>query len=224
MIASFDKLPFAMYQRIMDMVGKITDNDEATITLISILSGESEEYLLDLPLDEFAHYAKAAGFILERPTLPKVKTKYKIGKYTLIPTITTDKMTAGQYMDFQTYAKQGADTHSIELISCLLIPEGCKYNNGYDMADLHRTLKAELMTLDGMALISFFTARCAKSMRDTLISLVRQPLPTPMPREQRRTMRRVRRRLVRSLRGGDGFQFLMPWRRLTDALGKRLAR
>lgn len=215
MITGYDKMPFAMYQRLMAITEQYENESERNLAIIAELSGESEEYLLDLPLDEFNRYVKGASFLLHAPKLPKIRSEYKVGKFTLVPTIKTSQMTAGQYIDFQTYAKEG-DSRIIEMLSCLLVPKGHKYNNGYDVEEVQRACKDHLSTLEIVALISFFSACSVKSIAHSLSCLGLR-----MPRAERRTMRESKKKVMRFLTNGDGLQSLMQFLKLPEHLGSK---
>lgn len=167
-ILDYKELPIGKYQEIDKIVNDTsTDELEKQVAVISVLCDKTEEELLRLPLPEYTTHAACTEF-LRNPLgeVPAVKKEYKVGDFTLLPCKDYTKLTAGQYIDFQSFTKAGVDYCG--LLSVLLVPKGCRYGEGYDVADVRQAVADNLMMPDGMALIAFFLKQYANLIKASL--------------------------------------------------------
>ena len=180
------------------------DDLDKQVKILAILYGVTEDDILNLPLPSYKEMAAASAF-LEVPCekVPRVASKYTLGDLVLVPSADPSKLTTGQYIDFQTFAQKGEET-LVEQLSCFLIPQGCKYGTGYDVADVHRAIRDHLSVADVLALAAFFLTSWFKSIEATRIFSERQ-----RRRLERKIMKGEKTRVVRSPKGGDGSQTSM---------------
>lgn len=218
MITDYDSLAYADFLRLVQACDKAHDDTERTTAVLAILTGRTEDELLSLPLPEYMRLTQMASFTTTVPVRKPVLTEYHIGGMTLCPVLKVENMTAGQYIDFQTFIKD--ETKDIELLSCLLVPKGRRYCDGYDVADVHEALRTGLMTRDGLALKSFFAALSVASIPSMLSC---SAAGKKLTGRQRRTMRKARRTLRRSLASGDGWLSRMLSARLAVSAGRPLS-
>jgi hypothetical protein len=171
---------------------------------LAILSGLTEAEVLALPLPEYRRLAVAAAF-LDRPApeLPRAPKEVRIGDLVLVPTASAEKMTAAQYIDFQTFAED-RDHKAVEMLSCFLIPRGCDYNEGYDVLDVHRAIREELSVAEVLALLAFFFKSWAQSIRATLTYSMRAAKRIKDPAMRKEKMKEIRR-LLDLQTAGDGW-------------------
>lgn len=218
MITSYDELPYVDYIRMAKACEAAQDDVERTTAVLSVLTGRTADELLSLSLPEYIRLTQMASFTAVEPVRKAVQGEYTIGGMTLCPVMKAEHMTAGQYIDFQTFIKD--EDRDIELLSCLLVPKGHRYCEGYDVADVQAALRSHLMMRDGIALKHFFLAL-------SVASIPCMPSYSAQGRRltgtERRRVRKARRTLIRSMRSGDGWLSRMLWRRLTDALGRPLS-
>lgn len=167
MITTYEALSIGQYQEIDRITRAGLDELETQVAVLSILTGKSEAQLLRLPLAEYTETAGKAAF-LRKPleTVPAVRKEYRVGEFTLRPCQDYRKLTAGQYIDFQTFTRGELDFCG--LLSVLLVPAGCKYGEGYDTAEVRNAIAGSLPMPDGMALIAFFLRRFAVLMQVSL--------------------------------------------------------
>lgn len=177
------------------------------VKIISILTGADEGTILNLPIMEYKELAARSAFLEgELPDGGRILESYRCGDYNLIPTKDIRKVTTAQYIDFQTFHQAGIDEHLVEIISCLLVPKGKKYNDGYDIIDVQNAIRESLSTYEAVSLYAFFLASCSKSMRDMLISSLKA-LRKLKDRNKRMTMEKeIRKQLTILDSGGDGLQ------------------
>lgn len=217
MIQDYESMKYATFLDITKVCENATDDTDRTVRVLSLLTGKTVDELLNLEIGEYQRLAQSAQFLGNKPTNVPVRSEYKLGKLTLVPTLMVKKMTAGQYIDFQGFLKE--DGHDFELLSCLLVPKGHKYLDGYEIEDVQAALKAHLLTRDAIALRSFFVASLVASIPAIVTSS--EELRKKLTREQRRKMRKAAK-MIGSLKSGAGSLSLMQYQRLIAALGKPL--
>ena len=206
MIDTYDKLTLAVWERLAALEKRPFEDDIARqVAILAILCDKSERDILNLPLPEYSALIPKADFLFSEPTPSNIATRglrrLKLEDTVLIPTTDFRKMTTAQYVDFQTMLQGDASIQA--MLSCFLIPEGCTYCEGYDMADIHALLARSLTVRDALSLKAFFLRRLTASMRAILTSC-RWAIATA-PKKVRRAMRaKMEEAGMASSRSGDG--------------------
>lgn len=185
--------------------------EEKSLAITAVLCGKDVDELLNLPYTEVAELTTKAGFILEKPKLPKVRKEYRVGGYTLVPTRKAHELTTAQFIHFEEYAKKyRAD--GLEwlphLLSTHLVPKGKTYNTDYDVTEVIEAIGDDMCYLDAQALLAFFLKQQKRSLRNSLISLV-AAIFMIRPKSKRQRVAKWTRikelwRVIRSLKGGVG--------------------
>lgn len=168
MIDSYDKLTISKYRQLMNLE-KGEDDTAYGINILSVLSDYTEDELLEMPMDEFEKLMSKTSFLYKE--VEKLDWKH-LGKTITINgkkyNIIKDarKMTAGQYIDYKTYMKQVDKFLEIipYLLTVFVIPEGCKYNDGYDVEDLAKELDNNLDIRTAICISDFFQHQSTLSM------------------------------------------------------------
>ena len=169
MITNYNNLPLKKWYQIKDVLEGDYDIDQQ-IKVLSIITDIPEDDLFNMKLDRYEKQLEALTFLTE-PVKPKSSIPNKIlinGKrYRIMKNV--DKMTAGQYIDIQTYYKENLGYEYI--LSTLVIPEDCKrYCEGYEIDDVIK----DIMEIDIQTAIDvcfFFRKKLLNSIRTTLIYL-----------------------------------------------------
>lgn len=109
---------------------KIENDEEKLIQIVQLFFGED---VIDLPLNEFMLKTKELDF-LDTPipsNVPPKKVAINGKKYYLDCLL--GNITTAQYVDYTNHSK----TNDInKMLSVFFIPEGHKYNDGYDMEEV----------------------------------------------------------------------------------------
>lgn len=151
MVDNWEELTIGQFIQIQQIIEANIPETYKTVNLISVLCGESIDYLEELPLTAFSRLNNKTNFILN--TIPTVKHKdfYVLNgkKYVLEADISA--ISTAQYIDYQTYLKE---SNPIDLMSLWLIPEGHKYNDGYNIAKVK--LDIESMRFIDVQAVAFF--------------------------------------------------------------------
>lgn len=142
------------------------------VQVLSILTNSSESDILNLPIGEYKALVAASSF-LEKP-IEDIHTRlaksYIVGGFELIPTTDYRKVTAAQYIDYQTFSKAGVDQYPCEIVSCFLVPKGKHYADGYDVAEVQKAIREEMSVAEVMELLAFFFVWLLASTNNILIS------------------------------------------------------
>ena len=156
MIDNYDKLPLGKWYMVMDI---LTGDDEPInkhIDLICVLGDYDREYVENLPISKFKALSDKIEFLkkpIDKTGLPK--DTYKLGGRKLELHTKVDKMTVAQYADYQAFIKEG-DKYLAELVCVFLIPQGCNYNDGYDLTEIHQLVRDELSIQEVKNISAFF--------------------------------------------------------------------
>lgn len=176
MITSYKQLPVGLYLDIC-AVSQDESLDELAkqVRILALLSGMTEEQVLNMPLADYQKAVVASSFLhREYEPTGRVASSYKVGGYDLRPFQDWTKMTAAQFIDYQTYSGKGTESHIVEIVSVVLVPAGKKYGDGYDVADVQRAVRDNLCVSDVLDIIAFFFSQYAAFLMDSLTSLKRQ--------------------------------------------------
>lgn len=203
MIDNYRSLPIGKYLEILEL-SKDESVDALTqqVKTISILTGKTEDEVLALPIMEYKSLAAKTKF-LERDYDGKLQVakSYGLAGMQLLPVKDFTKITTAQYVDFQTFSKEG-DKYVVECLSTLLVPKGKKYNDGYEITDVHRAIRENLSVADVMSLYAFFLTKYVKSIKDFQTFSVKEIQKIQNKSLQQRMMSRMQE--IHSKINGDG--------------------
>ena len=170
MIDNYNLLSVGKYLQIQDIAKEeeLSDIDKQ-VAIIAVLADLSEDAVLDLPIMEYKALAEKSKFLEKPMNVPKnIASTYTLEGWELVPTTDIRKMTTAQYIDFQTFSKEG-EKKLIEVLSCFLIPKGKKYNEDYDILEVQKALRNYLTIPNCLALSAFFLAKFNRSIKGMLI-------------------------------------------------------
>ena len=203
-IKDYDTLPLGQHLAICEICERGAMSDEERQTAINaILAGLTEEEMLALPIMEYREVSAASRF-LEEPVVPRrgIAKVYNLGPFALVAATDITKITAAQYIDFQTFAREGRQRLP-EILSCLLVPKGKEYNEGYDVLQVHDAIRNHLSIRDAVTLSAFFLQRFETLIKATLI--YSKLKATMMPKAMRKKTKEEADRLLHLLQtAGDG--------------------
>ena len=187
-IDNYKSLPLGKYLDICQVCkDESLEEIERQVKILSILSDMSEEEILHLPIPKYKEMVVASRFLEDVDNnRHKAARLYIVGDWKLLPTMDYRKMETAQYVDFQTFAPM-VETHMAELLSCLLVPVGCRYNEGYDILEVQQALKDNLSVTDALSLSAFFLTKFKNLIRD-LLNSCRQEVRTIKDKSRRSQM------------------------------------
>lgn len=197
MIDSYRKLSIAKYDEAKKIMEKDIDDIDKQVELIACLADMDIDKVYNLPLTKYEELVEKASFLLE---LPKPKNnfpnKLSIGdrKYSIMKNV--EKMTAGQYIDLQTYMKN--DMSIAYILTTIIIPEGCEYNDGkYNIDDLQKDIYNNFNIEDAISIAFFLRRKLQIIIEGTLhfLDWKIKKIEKKMPQEQKTKMKKVREML-----------------------------
>lgn len=207
-IDNYRDLRIGDYQEIASISRDTSLDDlDKQVKIISILTGKDEDTILNLPVPEFKKLSSKLAFL---ETLPdeqqRIADSYKICKFELIPVTDMRKVTTAQYIDFQSFHQAGFEEHFVEILSCLLIPKGMKYNQGYDVIDVQNAIKEGLSVYDATSLYAFFLISCSESIKDMLTYSLQEAMRIKDKKVREKKVKEIRHQMTLLEQSGDGSQ------------------
>lgn len=204
MINNYRDLSIGMHKDIC-----LIDKDETLeeidkqVKIISLLSGKSEDELLNMPITEYSQLSAQTQFLSKQYEGEVMTAKrYNIGELVLEPVSDFTKVTTAQYIDFQTFVKQG-ETYIIEALSTLLVPKGKKYNQGYDIIEVQKAIRDGLSVAEAISLMAFFFASSEQLIKDSLIFCKQEAMNLKESKKKEKILKKISQ-MGSLIRNGDG--------------------
>lgn len=174
MIDSYDKLTIGKYRELLALERE--DDMTYGVQILAILTDYTEDELYDMPLEDFTKLMQKTHFLYQ--TIDKLDWNH-LGRHLTINGKKYDiikdarKMTAGQYIDYKAYIKDPEKFMDMlpYILTCFIIPSGCKYGDGYDVEELAKELNDNLNIRTAVCISDFFHHQSKVSIRISLRSL-----------------------------------------------------
>ena len=186
-IDNYRNLPVGKWLEILELSkDENVDALEQQVKTIAILTGLTEDEVLDLPIMEYRELASKTMFLeKEYDGKLQIAKSYGLNGMELIPVKDFNKITTAQYVDYQTFSKEG-DMYLVQTLSTLLVPKGKKYNDGYDMDAVQEAIRENLSVADVLSLYAFFLTKWVKSIKDSQTYLDKEikKIPNKLMREK----------------------------------------
>lgn len=205
-IDNYRDLPIGKYLDILELSkDESVDALEQQVKTISILTGLTEDEVLALPITKYKELAGKTKFLEKQyDGNLRVAKSYGLAGMELIPVKDISKISTAQYVDFQTFTKEG-DKYIVESLSTLLIPKGKKYNEGYEIADVHKAIRENLSVADVLSLSAFFLTLLVKSIKDFRTYSIKE-IQKVSNKEMREMLMEKMQRVTHLQTSGDGSQ------------------
>ena len=204
-IDNYRDLSIGMYLDICE-IDRREDIEELhkQVQILSLLTGEAEEDIYNLPLEDYKYLASKSAY-LQKPYDGEVLIAkvYHVGKWELIPVQDFRKITAAQYIDFQTFSKEG-EKRIVEILSTMLVPKGKKYNQDYDIVELQMDIRKYLSVVDALTLFAFFFVQFNKLIKDSLISCKEEAKQIPDKKKREKILKELERTEALLAKNGVG--------------------
>ena len=197
-IDNYRSLPLGDYQDIVAIdKDKTLDEVDRQVKILSILTGMDEDSILDLPIFEFKALAAKLAFLEVLPTdNPRPAKTIVVGKFELEAVTDMRKVTTAQYIDFQSFHQLGVEEHLVEILSCLLVPKGKRYNQDYDIIEVQDAIRKDLNVFDAASLYGFFMISCKESIKDMLTYSLQEAKKIPDQRKREEVMMQIQRQQI----------------------------
>lgn len=167
MIKNWNEVSVGTYAEILKVCER-EEPEDVEIGIVSILCGKSEDEVLKMNITDYQLLRKEAQFVASFPPIkakcPKTVTLHG-RKYDVVNDVR--KMTAGQYIDFQTFSKMDLEKTVVEVLSCFLVPEGKTYGE-YDLTEVYDDIREDLPVVVAYEMCAFFLSRLTLLTKATL--------------------------------------------------------
>lgn len=202
-IDNWRNLPVGKWLEILEFSrDENVDALEQQVKTIAILTGLTEDEVLALPIMEYKSLAGKTKFLeKEYEGKLQIAKSYGLNGMELIPVKDFSKITTAQYVDYQTFSKEG-DMYLVQTLSTLLVPKGKKYNDGYDMDAVQQAIRDNLSVADVVSLYAFFLTKWVKSIKDSQTYLDKEIKKIPNKLMREKLMKQVQE--MRSKTNGVG--------------------
>lgn len=155
----WEEMTLGQWLKIEEIYNSSIEAEDKTSSVIAVLANCDKEDIDNLNIQDFYILAQQLDFLKTPISRTRAKDKVKLGDVIYDVTLDLSKVSVAQYFDFQSFMKRYQETNDInDLLSiyCVfLIPEGKKYNEGYDQDDI----KKEIVNLgleEATGIVDFF--------------------------------------------------------------------
>lgn len=143
-------------------------DDYTTYNLIDLLYSVDS---VNMPLTELSKYNGALEFINKEVPVVNLKAQYELNGVVYNSNYNLSQVSAAQFIDYQNYI--GTEKFE-DYLSVFFIPEGHKYNDGYDIEQVKKDLlELDFPTVKSIAF--FFTIQLAK-LQNSFLSYLKKDL------------------------------------------------
>ena len=164
---------------------QIEDETDRTIAIAELLLGLD---VSNLPLSEFNKKMKELSFLKEEIPNNHIVKKVEINnrKYNIDALL--GRVSTAQYVDFTNYMKE--ENNTTKVLSVFFIPNGHKYNDGYDMEQVIKDM--ESLPVDIAISESFFFSRqFARFIKIFQSSSIKKLEKTDLPKKVKENLIKV---------------------------------
>lgn len=205
-IDNYNRLPVGKYQEILGISqDENLDGIDKQAGIISVLTDIPVEDILDLPIAEYSELAAKTKFLEGdcRGITSRIRKDYQLGQMVLVPVIDHRKISMSQYVDFQEYAK-GGEKNLVQVLSCLMIPKGKRYNQDYDVIEVQNAIRDYMSVADVLSLTAFFLTSFKELMLNSLTCLRQEAMRIPELERRQMMLQWIKEQEDLLRTGGDG--------------------
>lgn len=125
---------------------------------LAILLGTTYEDIITRPIDETMRLSREfLSWSTDKPVLRPVRRQYAIGGRTYDFKGYPKDITTAQYIDFYNCGRE-VPADLVDMLSVFLVPEGHRYNEGYDMDEIKKEIDENFNIEDALSVCDFFTS------------------------------------------------------------------
>ena len=172
---SYKDLPIGKYFEIKEKLEGVLDSDndmEIIIALIAALSDVNDNEVYNLPIRELNVLTEQVKWFFTPVKPGKAPKRVKIGEYTLVPQYNPSNISVAQYIDYSMYGGNRYKFY-VECLCTFLVPEGCKYGDGYDTLDVQNKVRENLSIEVAESYYNSFAKSSRRLLNRSLLSLAK---------------------------------------------------
>lgn len=169
-------ITIARHKAIIGVYEKYNGADDLTFfpyDLVCAAYGRSEEWMNNLKISEANEWVNSIEPLGHRPKPAPVRQSYTLNGKVYRPVLNMQALSTSQYIDFQQLADKSREMPA-EFLSILLLPDGHKYNDGYDMAEVVNDIENFMSVEDCLGLTAFFFDLLVISIKASIRRLKRE--------------------------------------------------
>lgn len=181
------------FKKLQDVLKDVIITDDATlnnlnsnIAMLSVLCDVDEDTIASLSTSEFVKLVNDSNFLSDMPKV-KITDTYVINGKVYKVFLSLKNMSVAQYIDFQTFYKD-YDKYTRELLACFLIPEGKRYGEDYDIAEVITDIGEHLSIVDANSILFFFVI-LYQSLTKTILNYSIKNMKKMMRKEKNKEQR-----------------------------------
>ena len=168
-------ITLAAHQRILDVYEKYKGSEDDSMLvydLVAAVYGFDEDTMDGMTISKANEYVETIAFLGDRPKPRTAKGSYILNGRKYKTMMNISELTTAAYIDFQ-HMSDKSGTMPAEFLSILLVPEGKKYNEGYDLSQAVEDIRNYLSVEDALGLTAFFLGLWRISMKQSMVLLRR---------------------------------------------------
>ena len=181
------------FKKLQDVLKDVIITDDATlnnlnsnIAMLSVLCDVDEDTIASLSTSEFVKLVNDSNFLSDMPKV-KITDTYVINGKVYKVFLSLKNMSVAQYIDFQTFYKD-YDKYTRELLACFLIPEGKRYGEDYDIAEVITDIGNHMSIVDAHSILFFFVI-LYQSLTKTILNYSIKNMKKMMRKEKNKEQR-----------------------------------
>lgn len=216
MIHNYDEMSISTFNKIRKVLSEPMGELDMQANVVSILSDMPVEDVYNLPLSKYEKLVYDTAFIMNPVKHSGKRIPDRIVMGDMVCHITKPReITTAQYIDYQTISSnKDKDYMWSNILACFIVPEGCKYGEGYDILDVIKWLDENMSIQQAVDVCFFFRKKYLKSIKKGLTSLGVNLMVmswTEKNKETKRNLKKAAREAIAmsaTLReNGDGLQW-----------------
>lgn len=145
-----------------------------------------------LPLVEYSRYLGELSFFSTPMPKGKLKEHHTLNGRAYDVSLVVAEFSSVQYQDIMNYSK--GDKRLTDMLSCVVIPHGHRYNDGYDLEQVKDDI-GTMNVVDGSAIAAFFLTFWKAYMR-TFRAYSLPRLMSQLPKEKKEEVERLTKELL----------------------------
>lgn len=166
---NWDSITIEKYYELQDILNDEVDDDiTKNVKMVALITDKDESEIWNMDLTEAGEYISKLTFLNKFDIPDNPNMKFNLPGYQLKVMKDVTKINVAQYVDFQNFIKMPLREGMEKILSIFLIPEECKYNEGYDIIDLQKVIRENMSFRVAEGLLSFFLTRYGRSLVHSL--------------------------------------------------------
>ena len=167
---SWDKINGNQYWSICDILNDPDDNDmDKSAKLCCVIEGMDIEDFYNLPINEATEKINKLSFLNSFSLIKHYTPKNLVidgQKYNVMSDMS--KFNVSQFIDYENFIQQPLRENYDKILSIFIIPDGCKYNDEYDISKVQEIIRERITFREVQSLLGFIMIEYIKSFLTSL--------------------------------------------------------